>query len=103
MGSIESEDCNLPSCVAPGECEYVAVRPSECPSRSGNLPDCRSDIDDGDLCEADYPLNGVPNHNVNNCPGGYDVFRYVYVGKEKNATGFLCLHRNAQQTLEVSQ
>jgi len=79
--NIESEECNLQPCVTPGECQYVSVDASECPNYSGSLPDCRSDIGDGDLCEADYPLNGVPEHNINNCPGGYDVFRYVCGGE----------------------
>jgi len=77
--NIETEECNLHPCATPVECQYVPVDASECPSHSGSrsLPDCRSDVSDGDLCEADYPLNGVERHNINNCPGGYDVFRYV--------------------------
>jgi len=79
--SIQSEDCNLDPCVTADECEYVPVASSECPSNIGGLPDCRSDIDGGDLCEADYPLPGFQNHQINNCPGGYDVFRYVCGGE----------------------
>ena len=31
-----------------------------------------------DLCEADTTLpDGNTKYNIDNCPGGYDVFRYI--------------------------
>ena len=31
-----------------------------------------------DLCEADRTLpDGNTNYNIDNCPGGHDIFRYV--------------------------
>ena len=31
-----------------------------------------------DLCEADKTLpDGNTDYNIDNCPGGYDVFRYI--------------------------
>jgi len=82
--SVESEDCNLDAC---DECKYIAIDSSECPSSISRLPDCKLDISDGALCEADYKLAGVDNFNINNCPGGYDVFRYVCGGEVESQWG----------------
>ena len=62
-------------------CTFVAISNSECPcsevDTSGcNLPDCSHNLDDDALCEADSALpDGNSNHDINNCPGGYDVFK----------------------------
>lgn len=79
--SSESQVCNLRQCPSNDACEnptWVAISPSDCPSEGvSRLPECTSDMDIGDLCEADRPLpDGTRQYNVNNCPGGYDVFRY---------------------------
>ena len=60
-------------------CKFVAVSHSECPL-SANMKECHSNMNPGDLCEADKPLpDGNTNYDVNNCgpDGSYDIFRCV--------------------------
>ena len=58
-----------------GACVFVQIPSSECPSDS-DLAECTSNMATGSLCEADQTLpDGTSNFNVDNCPGGYDVFR----------------------------
>lgn len=67
------------------ECSWVPVPRSECPSlsQSRRMADCHEGMASGDLCEADTPLpDGSGPHNIDNCPGGYDVFRYACSGTE---------------------
>ena len=67
---------------------FLAVSRAECPctdhnNHRCNLPECSSKfndncLSDNDLCEADRSLpGGFSDFDINNCPGGMDVFRYV--------------------------
>jgi len=66
------------SCSVSKRCDYVPISTSECPRDNGrNLADCKLNMSEGELCEADSTLpNGARNFNINNC-GSYDVFRYT--------------------------
>ena len=72
-----------------GNGRFLAISRAECPWTDHNtagcdLPDCYSKFNDGcmfknDLCEADHTLpDGSNDYNIDNCPPGYDVFRYVF-------------------------
>ena len=55
---------------------FVALPTSECPA-DGDLSECSSSMLCGELCEADQVLpDGETLFDVNNCDGGYDVFRH---------------------------
>ena len=67
---------------------FLAVSRAECPCTDHNhhgcnLPECSSKFNDNclsqnDLCEADHSLpGGFSDYDINNCPNGMDVFRYV--------------------------
>merc|ERR1712117_515501 len=66
------------SCGGSTACNYVPISTSECPSDKGrSLADCKLNMSEGELCEADSVLpNGATNFNINNC-GSYDVFKYT--------------------------
>jgi len=66
------------SCDVQTNCNYVPISTSECPADNGkSLADCKLNMNEGELCEADSNLpNGATNYNINNC-GLYDVFRYT--------------------------
>jgi len=61
--------------------EFVAIQESECPHYSDirNLPPCNESTGCGDMCEADGPMPGWPSptHQIDNCYGAYDVFRWT--------------------------
>ena len=43
-----------------------------------NVNECSKSMSKNDLCEADRTLpDGNTKYNIDNCPGGYDVFRYI--------------------------
>ena len=65
-------------------CTFIAIPKSDCPCSevddSGcnrwNLPECSNNLDDDAFCEADSELpDGSMNYDIDNCPGGYDVFK----------------------------
>ena len=62
---------------------FVGISRDECPctddAQSGcDLPECSYSLSNNDLCEAERALpDGNDNYDINNCPGDYDVFRYV--------------------------
>ena len=71
-----------------GDGRFLAVSRAECPCTYHNnhgcdLPECSSKFNDNclsqnDLCEADHSLpGGFSDYDINNCPNGMDVFRYV--------------------------
>ena len=66
-----------------GSGPFVSIPRQECPCNetdtSGcNLSECSNGIEENDLCEADKSLpGGTSTYDVDNCPGGYDVFRRV--------------------------
>ena len=71
-----------------GDGRFLAVSRAECPCTDHNhrgcdLPECSSKFYDNclsqnDLCEADRSLpGGFSDYDINNCPIGMDVFRYV--------------------------
>ena len=79
--------------------EFEPVSASECPCTNSdpsgcNLPECSSDTDLNALCEADQVLPDTnPNYDVNNCPGGYDVFTHIRKGSLlKTNTVLLCCY-----------
>ena len=68
-------------------CFFEAILSHECPPDPSNLPQCKANMDIGELCEAEYPLPGIAeylrktlvensNYDVNNCDR-YTVFRCV--------------------------
>jgi len=61
--------------------EFVKIQESECPpySEIRNLPPCNESTGCGDMCEADGPMPGWPGttHQIDNCYGAYDVFRWT--------------------------
>ena len=73
--------------------KLIAVTEADCPCNDDDyngctsLPECSYIMGSNDLCEADQPLPTIfysgenPDFDVNNCPGGSDVFRYV-AGKQ---------------------
>ena len=67
-------------------CTFVAIPSSECPCTiaddSGcDLPKCSPIANANSLCEADGILpDGNSNYDVNNCPGGYEVFKCAPIG-----------------------
>ena len=62
---------------------FIGILRDECPctddAQSGcDLPECSYSLSNNDLCEAERTLpDGNSNYDINNCPGDYDVFRYV--------------------------
>ena len=62
---------------------FIGILREECPctddAQSGcDLPECSYSLSNNDLCEAERTLpDGNSNYDINNCPGDYDVFRYV--------------------------
>ena len=62
---------------------FIGILRDECPctddAQSGcDLPECSYSLSNYDLCEAERTLpDGNSNFDINNCPGDYDVFRYV--------------------------
>ena len=57
-------------------CAFEPVLDTECPTNP-NVNECRSNMNHGELCEADKTLpDGNSNYNINNC-GNYDVFKCV--------------------------
>ena len=81
---LESEDC-----------VFVPLLSTECPCTDANdsgcdLPECdASTMSNGDMCEADQAVDGHTNHDISNCPGGYDVFRLECGGTKKSFFLFL--------------
>jgi len=75
-----------PECVVGEGCEWKAIPTKDCPSRLAvsELKECRLDMENGELCQADKPLpdqsndeDALQKFDVNNCPGSTDVFRYI--------------------------
>lgn len=63
------------------ECSFIAIRTVDCPNRlrMRELENCRTtgDMKEGELCEATNNIPGfIEEHDINNCPGGRDIFRY---------------------------
>ena len=65
------------------ESHFVAVSEVDCPCNDNDnsgcitLPECMYSMSKNDLCQANQTLpDGNVNYNINNCPGGSDVFRY---------------------------
>ena len=61
---------------------FVAIFPSDCPSRPAYLPKCSDYVfekfETNQLCEADFTLpDGNTNYDINNCDQYYDVFKVV--------------------------
>ena len=77
----------------------MPVSESDCPCSDNDpagcrLPECSYSMNQNGLCDADQTLpNGDNNYDVNNCPGGHDVFRYQG-GKTKFFDGTI-LTRNS--------
>ena len=60
------------------ECtSFVPITRNECPSNGlGNMKKCSFDMHYNELCNADRILpDGTADYDVNNCPGGFDVFK----------------------------
>ena len=61
----------------------MSISRQECPCNDNdtsgcNLRECSDTIEVNGLCEADKTLpGGTSTYDVDNCPGGYDVFRRV--------------------------
>ena len=54
------------------------------------MPECSYSLSNNDLCEAERALpDGNTNYDINNCPGDYDVFRYV--------SGNFCFEQDTEQ------
>jgi len=67
------------------DCAWVPASESDCPSFStaSSMANCHVFMAPGELCEADSVLpDGNQNFNINNCEGGFDVFRYTCSGIE---------------------
>ena len=77
-------------------CSFQPISSSECPcskahenynddhfdeyddSGCGIDTSCKRNMNHNELCEADRPLpDGNANFDINNCPGGYDIFKCV--------------------------
>ena len=64
------------------ETHFVPVSEADCPCSDNDptgciLPECSYNMNQNGLCNAGQILpNGDDNYDVNNCPGGHDVFRY---------------------------
>ena len=63
---------------------FTPVGDKDCPCSSNqdsfcnDFPECSYGMTVNDLCEADRALpDGNTNYNIDNCPGGHDIFRYV--------------------------
>jgi len=76
------------------ECDWVPVTTCPCTDSDPagcDIPQCHNIMNNGELCEADgflpfgaYAAGGL-NYNINNCPGGYDVFEFKCVENEPSA------------------
>jgi len=71
-----AEPTPTPTAGTPPPAQGVTFVPvTNCPANA-DLPECTAQTACGDLCEADQPLpDGNTNFDINNCPGGYDVFQ----------------------------
>jgi len=80
--SSESRNCNERECdTVTGNCDWVAVAEADCPSRGlSTMRECSENMSPGELCEADRRLPNGNDHDIDNCPGRYDVFRYECAG-----------------------
>jgi len=63
------------------ECSFIPIRTADCPNRLQlrELENCRTtqDMKEGEYCEATNNIAGfIEEHDINNCPGGRDIFRY---------------------------
>ena len=60
-------------------CVFEAVPSDECPDNAndalGSMDECSTTMPLGDLCEADQTLPDGTHHEIDNCPGDYDVFK----------------------------
>ena len=63
-------------------CGFQPVSASSCPCSPNDftgcdLPECVTGMVAGQMCEADNILpDGTADYNIDNCPGGYDVWVY---------------------------